>query len=677
MLNIERSTMGRYRKGMFKRKKTWFKKGSGQLFPLITEKADVSSSYTRPTYEQLQLAFPRDERGFFSSQPSSETSKTVMVLRPKVKEVTPVSRLQREGANNVEGYRIVDLNTAMRTEAQACKDHQREHPDCDGYPLPQADQEKHQGLAVSEVMSCSKCHFSTGRKKLYTEIPQASRGQRTATLNMAFQVGLLNTGIAATGARRLLSAMGTPVPSVSGLQKLASKCGDIIIKENVRSMAEKRTVVKNVQELQGFDREKPIAVEIDRQYNNPLRNCRKKTPFVPATQTRDVVCENVTTKKMVVMYHHENKLCKCANQMICKNRSKNVSDHKDSCSATRPAHYNMGDEREGGSQCAKKLVECKEPLLVDRVTSDADGCLAEGFIAQMRNKAGIEPEHFLDPPHLNRSLSSAISRTQFSDNMFPGRTKKDKKKIKDRFGDDLSHRVQAEAGAILKKCGKNFAHMHDMAEKAASTIAECYQGNHKLCNKFSLICNGNYRFPYLPVNVRGKFKMLEADKELLSLKMQKRIGREAMQKTRFGTTTQKTESMNHAFSTTNPKGTLTFSKNAPSRDHSAVHLVNNGHANSIILKCIAAGCPISPGSPAAKTLAEIDKREKYYAQRAKTTHYKIRRAKCRAKRYHLYNCAKSLYKKGQLDPKPVHPNVQVHWQRIQREHNYSVGFNPK
>ena len=108
-------------------------------------------------------------------------------------------------------------------------------------------------------------------------------------------------------------------------------------------------------------------------------------------------------------------------------------------------------------------------------------------------------------------------------------------------------------------------------------------------------------------------KMFTAkDKELLKRLLQKRIGPEAMERTKYGTSTQNAESMNHAYAMTNPKGTLTFSRNAAARDHSAIHLVNNKHANSIVKKCEAAGYPISAGSPAASALASIDKKQEYH-----------------------------------------------------------------
>ena len=112
----------------------------------------------------------------------------------------------------------------------------------------------------------------------------------------------------------------------------------------------------------------------------------------------------------------------------------------------------MGDECEGGIQCAKTLLNCKEPLTINRVTTDADGCLAEGIQSHyMHSKAGVEIEHSLDPPHLNRSLCAALSRAKFSPDMFPGKTRREKSNLQDRFADDLSHRAQAEAAAILKE----------------------------------------------------------------------------------------------------------------------------------------------------------------------------------------------------------------------------------
>ena len=389
-----------------------------------------TTTYKRPTYEQHELAVSRDQQGYFIESPMAAPTRSVMLLRPKVHEKTILDELQHQGdledrtlQGTRETYRFVNLDAAVNLGMQAAIKHQQANPECDGQPEIVHSAEERRGLGVSEMLACQKCGFHTGKTKLYGEIPHTGKGRRTATPNMSLHVGLYNTSIAAAGARRLLSAMDTTVPSRSSFKNLSIKCGEIITTENESDMAEKRRTTKEIHELQGYERESAIAVEMDRQYNNPLRNARKKTLFVPATQTRDVVCENVTTKKFAVMYHHESKLCKKCESSKCTEPGE--------CSATRAASFNMGDEEAGGSRCAEKLTNCVEPLLVNRITTDGDGCLAKGFNLYMQTRqAGMETEHLLDPPHLNRSLCRAISQASFSPEMFPGSTQEKKAKYK-------------------------------------------------------------------------------------------------------------------------------------------------------------------------------------------------------------------------------------------------------
>ena len=210
---------------------------------------------------------------------------------------------QHGGFEGGRGYRFVNNKSAVELGAQAVLDHQRKHPECDGQPKLLAEEEERRGLPVSEMMSCQKCGYKTEKTKLYSEIPHKGqrRGRRTATPNMAFQVGLQNTGIAASGARRLLTSMDTAVPSSSGLQKIENKCGQIIRDENIKNMAGKRKIVKDIHELQGFPRESPVAVEMDRQYNNPLQNCRKKLHsfLLHRPETPSARCDHFSTHNNV------------------------------------------------------------------------------------------------------------------------------------------------------------------------------------------------------------------------------------------------------------------------------------------------------------------------------------------------------------------------------------------
>ena len=669
------------RHGVHGRKKSWFQKGHTPVFRPEVQAAKDFPTYIRPSRQQLQLAYARDEKLDFCHTPTELPGRTVMLLRPITEDVTPVSKLQHKEADNHKPgspcvYRLVDVNATVDFGVEAALEHQQAHPDCTGRPKLQVESEVHRGLAVSEKLCCKQCAFKTSRTKLYSEVAHPGRGRRAAVPNMALQVGLHNTTMAAAATQRLLAALGTTVPSASGLQKAANKCGTIIQNVNISDMAEKRQLVKDIHFMQGFDRDSPIPIEIDRQYNNPLRNCRKRTPFVPATQTRDVLCENVTTKKYVVMYHQENKLCKKV-KLATKSGKEGECPQHTGCTATRAAEYNMGNEEEGGSQCAKKLLECKDRLLVHKITTDADGHLARGLISEMQQQAGITPEHLLDPPHLNRSLCSAVSRAEFSEDMFPGYTIQEKRKLQDRFADDISHRTQAEAAAILHKSGGNIVMMQTMAARAATAIVHCYMGHHDICRRLSLVCKGDYKYPYMPVNARGRLHMSYSDKKTLKQILAKRIGPEAIDKTKYGTNTQKCESVNHAFSVTNAKALQTFARNGCARDHSAVHLVNNGHANSIVRKCEAAGCPVLSRSNTAKALARMDKRQRYHTLRAKSKHYKKRRAQCRTQRYNLYNSVQPLYKKSQLDPKTSSESFKkdTNWYLIKDEHNYGRGPN--
>ena len=225
----------------------------------------------------MELAVTRNEQGFCCTTPNAEEpTRNVMLLRPKVAEKTPVEKLQPKSGAELQqtsgddhqdgsgGYRFVNVNSAVNLGVQAVLDHQRAKPECDGKPELMPNAEVCRGLAVSEMMYCKKCGFHTDKTKLYTEIPRTGRGRRTATPNMALQVGLHNTGIAAAGAMRLLSAMDTTVPSRNALQKLSNKCGEIITFENKQDMSDKREIVKDIHELQGYNRESAVAVEADR-----------------------------------------------------------------------------------------------------------------------------------------------------------------------------------------------------------------------------------------------------------------------------------------------------------------------------------------------------------------------------------------------------------------------------
>ena len=82
--------------------------------------------------------------------------------------------------------------------------------------------------------------------------------------------------------------------------------------------------------------------------------------------------------------------------------------------------------------------------------------------------------------------------------------------------------------------------------------------------------------------------------------------------TRMGKGSQKCEAVNHAFSMTNPKHTLTFYRNGKNCDASSVHIISNDPGTSIARKLKSTGIPMSLVSPAVKWLQELDRRQKYH-----------------------------------------------------------------
>lgn len=407
--------------------------------------AKFETTYKRPTPTQFEML------GNSSSVDVIEQQRTVMLLRPGV-----ASELQQEEecvTTEVKGNRFVSIEKLMGWMNCEFWKHADEQPTCRGELYLVSKKERKMGLGVSEVMACKQCSFESRRGKLYDETERKQKGARgckPVSVNRQLQCGLYNTKIGNKGAQVLLTCMDTTVPSSTAMQAHADTYSHIMLEENERDMAEKRGVVKTILELKGLGRDTPVAVEADRSYNNPLRTSRRKTPGQPATQMRDTVCENVTTKKFVITNNFDNKLCKVGQRLRAAGIDPKCPDH-DKCTATKSPQFTPGDEMSGGITCANRLLSGAEPMKVDCVTTDSDGKFAHGIANVMADKAGVKSEHLLDPVHLCRRMVAAFSKEQFSQQAFPGSRKDQRQKVQDKFADDVSSRAQAEVTMSFKK----------------------------------------------------------------------------------------------------------------------------------------------------------------------------------------------------------------------------------
>ena len=261
--------------------------------------------------------------------------------------------------------------------------------------------------------------------------------------------------------------------------------------------------------------------------------------------------------------------------------------------------------------------------------------------------------HALDTVHLNRSVARATSRGQIGGKLKTPKpcTYAQRQQAKNRLSDSIAWRPEREVRTSLAKYNEIGAKA--ALAKAIPAVISCYQGNHTLCIKHSLLCDGvRLVYEYLPKFARGNFCFSKQETDQLTTILSKRMGGEALHKTRFGLTTQKAESMNHAFATTNPKHSMTCSRNAANRDHSAIHMVNNPVGDSILKKARACGVPVSPNVLCLAALNQMNRRQAYRRRVSRSKYDKIRRAILRSQRYYLYDTMKnqSYYSKGQSDP---------------------------
>ena len=437
-----------------------------------------------------------------------------------------------------------------------------------------------------------------------------------------------------------------------------------MVRANELDMQEKRKKVRDVMEYKGMERNTPITIEIDRQYNTPLSYGRRRTPFQPATQARDVVVENTTSEKYIIAYNQTNKLCRLGQRMIKKGEKPLCPNHP-KCTANVRMQDGIGDESCGGETCANHLLSGPEKVLVDQVITDSDGHFAEGIRNVMREKAGIETESLLCTIHLNRSLARTISNIQLSKSALPGKSARIKHKQQQHMADDIVHRFNAELNCALNQSGGNISRYEKKLHECVGTILPCYSGQHDQCNQKSLVCRGRYNFPYLSKSVRRMVNLSCVDRKQITSELLKRLTPEMLRKTRTMPSTQKAESMNAAFKVTSPKNTTTLTRNCDARNSSAIQLTNSGPGTALLHSASVANVPLVGGRRLRSQLNEMQSRRDYWRKRSKHGSH-ISRGIHRQYKYRLYE----KEHKWKEDTGYVKGQLEEQYLSVSKDHNY-------
>ena len=348
----------------------------------------------------------------------------------------------------------------------------------------------------------------------------------------------------------------------------------------------------------------------------------------------------------------ENKLCRRGQYYKAK-----CPDHPGRCTQTLEKSKPIGDEERRSMKVASDILESMDnKLLINRLTTDSDSHCVRG-VQKIMKKAGVTVEHQKDPGHLARAQRRKIIKTNFTQQVFPGRTRAAQNSFQRRFAIDLSKRCAAEHKHAAQKLKGNSTKLQDALKHTPSAIMDCYSGNcGESCQKHSFVCKGtpqnHWRREFIPggalINVDNSSDKIKM-KELISL----RLGDAILEQTKYNTTTQKTEAVHKGYRKSDPKG-ITFSTNFHNRTMSAVSRLNDGVGKSTLRKLETVGAPVTPGSRAAKTLKTLDDKVRYDAKRQKSYKFRSRRRAIKLenfKAYDVYKSASTVYKKGLIDEK--------------------------
>ena len=305
--------MGPSGRGSLKRKAAGFQKShtpwnKGSVYQHNNETArspQNQKTIKRLTYQEFDRTFthtgegkivPHIEKLGLVSSPAEHSPGGF--LRPKVAEESEVERtLKQRKEEEISGYIDLHLPTTVSVIQDCIIEHSKTSSGCTGRLVTSANLVTKWGLSATIKLKCNFCSFVSSKHKVFREVSRAGPGRRHAEPYRALAVGLLSTSIGVAGSKRLFASMGKVIPADSAMQRQINSVGDKICALNATDMNLQRAELKNTLQHAGYSRDLPIPAEGDRQYNNSLQSGRRRTPYAPATQTRDVLVENLTPSK--------------------------------------------------------------------------------------------------------------------------------------------------------------------------------------------------------------------------------------------------------------------------------------------------------------------------------------------------------------------------------------------
>jgi len=628
------------------RKKSTFKKGQaahnkGQTRDKVHNSVSTEVSWRRPSKEEYKkLTKPTSEGGHCTTDVDGKIG-SERFLRPLVSEKQPIDFYKNSEVDRPEmdTYKVLHTLSLEYLLNEAIRGHKTLNPGCTGNLLFDEQRETKIGVCWKESFKCDLCTFTSNVEKLYKEVEntgKSKRGRKTAAPNMALQAGLMTTGVGNTGFRNILLHMNMAAPSMSSMQRLSNQASALIVEDNERDMQTRRKALRADNMAKGFDADSPIAVEFDTRYNNPLNSGAGRTPFQPGTQSVSTACENMSPEKQIIGINIKNKLCKTA--QLLRNQGKSIScpNHPGHCSANISLDTSIGDEFTWCKETFEHMGRDEDPLKYKFITTDLDSRSGEA-LKTVASNSGVDTVNLKCTRHLAQSQRRRTGNSKWSVNMFPAKTGTTKDSLQRQFSYNLARRCTKEFNLCYNDKEGNITKIKRKLTYVRDAIIECYKDNHKLCRKFSYACSGKKKGLWLRSFLpHGTCLNMDGDDEVtLRELIDLRLGRKAIECTKLNTNTQKCESVNRAYSRTNPKN-ITWSRNLFGRLHTAANMLNHGFANSTVKRLEALGAPLTPGTRVIRQLQSIQKRTQYQREYKKSLKYKYSRAQSRIKLFRLH-----------------------------------------
>jgi hypothetical protein len=350
-------------------------------------------------------------------------------------------------------------------------------------------------------------------------------------------------------------------------------------------------------------------------------------------------------------------------------------NHSGKCTANIKTTESIGNEASYSEKCVSEFQTDQEKVNIGYFTTDGDSHASQGAA-----RAQTTPiENLRDTRHFSKNFQKAIEKVCFSKQMFPGRNKADRQKIQHRFAIDIKRRCHLELDLAHRQFAGDISKITRKMTYTMDSIVACVSGScSSLCQRHSFVCSGGrtkaWKPAYLPAD--SVLKMDDDDKCLLRKCLELRLGKNAVLKTKLNTNTQKVESVNRAYTRTNPKQ-VTFYRNFKGRIHSAAHMLNKGILKSTTSRCELVGAPLTGRTHALVELNEREREDHYNAARKKTIEYRRRRSYLQKLRYRQYDSkqnttAMTTYKKNILDSEIVPPCLKDHAYLSSRKNRQSL-----